>query len=138
VKPVLNQLEMHVGWGKDMLGIWTYNRKRGIVPQAYTPLGGRDGAFDPTVLHANITKRIGAAHNKSAAQVALKWLTDNNVPLSVQSMNPVHLAGDIDLWSWSFSAAEMKELDAWLSGSKVAPSFQCRDWNVTSDVSLVV
>jgi diketogulonate reductase-like aldo/keto reductase len=40
VKPVLNQNEMHVGWGKDMLGIWTYNRVRGIVPQAYSPLGG--------------------------------------------------------------------------------------------------
>merc|ERR1712190_423109 len=59
VKPVLNQNEMHVGWGKDMLGIWSYNRERGIVPQAYTPLGGRDAWADPTVLSANITRRIG-------------------------------------------------------------------------------
>jgi len=103
VKPSLNQLEMHVGWGMDMLGIWTYNRKRGIVPQAYTPLGGRNGVFDPSVLHANITNRIGAAHNKSAADVALKWLTDHLIPFVVQSMNPVHLAADIDLWSWSFT-----------------------------------
>jgi len=138
VKPVLNQLEMHLGWGKDMLGVWTYNRKRGIVPQAYTPLGGRQGAFDPTVLNSTLAKKIGAAHNKSAAGVALKWLTDNNIPLSVQSMNPAHLASDIDLWSWNFTAEEMHELDTWLSGSPVAPSFECRVWNTTSEVAIHV
>jgi len=138
VKPALNQLEMHVGWGMDMLGIWTYNRKRGIVPQAYTPLGGRNGVFDPSVLHANITNRIGAAHNKSAADVALKWLTDHLIPFVVQSMNPVHLAADIDLWSWSFTLEEKFELDNWLSGSKIAPSWICTDWNITSDAAFVV
>jgi len=138
VKPVLNQNEMHVGWGKDMLGIWSYNRERGIVPQAYTPLGGRDAWADPTVLSANITKRIGAAHNKSAADVALKWLVDNQIPLLVQSMNPVHLAADIDLWSWYFTVDEMHELDTWRSGSKIAPSFVCKDWNITEDVTVQV
>jgi len=138
VKPVLNQLNMHVGWGMDMLGIWSYNRKLGIVPQAYGPLGGRGGVFDPSVLHANITNRIGAAHNKSAADVALKWLTDHNIPLSVQSMNLKHLAADLDLWSWSFTLEEKHELDNWLSGSPVAPSFECRVWNSTSDVTLLV
>jgi len=138
VKPVLNQNEMHVGWGYDMLGIWTYNRARGIVPQAYSPLGGRSGIFDPTVLHANITNRIGAAHNKSAADVALKWLTDNRIPVVVQSMNPVHLAADIDLWSWSFTMDEKRELDTWRSKSPIAPSFVCKDWNITADVAFQV
>merc|ERR1711918_219401 len=121
VQPVLNQIDMHVGWGKDMLGIWSYNRKRGIVPQAYSPLGGREGAFDPEVLHGNLTNRIAKAHNKSAADVALKWLVANMVPLAVQSMNPEHLAADIDLWSWSFTPEEKHELDHWLSGSKISP-----------------
>jgi diketogulonate reductase-like aldo/keto reductase len=138
VKPVLNQLEFHVGWGKDPFGIWTYNRKRGIVPQAYTPLGGRDGTFDPTVLKSEFLKQIGAAHNKSAADVALKWLVDNNIPLSVQSMNPAHLASDIDLWSWSLTTEEMASLDKYLTGSKVAPSFECRVWNMTSDYTLQI
>merc|ERR1711933_158466 len=121
-----------------MLGMWSYNRERGIVPQAYTPLGGRDAWADPTVLSANITKRIGAAHNKSAADVALKWLVDNQIPLLVQSMNSAHLAADIDLWSWYFTLDEMHELDTWLSGSKIAPSFVCKDWNITEDVTVQV
>merc|ERR1712110_910784 len=96
----------------DMLGIWTYNRVRGIVPQSYSPLGGRNAWADPTVLSANITKRIGAAHNKSAA--------------------------DIDLWSWSFSAEEKHALDTWRSASKIAPSFVCKDWNITADAAFQV
>lgn len=134
VNPVLNQIEMHVGWGKDMLGIWSYNRKRGIVPQAYSPLGGREGAFDPEVLHGNLTNRIAKAHNKTAADVALKWLVANMVPLAVQSMNPAHLASDIDLWSWSFTPEEKRELDNWLSGSTISPSWLCKDWDIPTDV----
>merc|ERR1719263_1088240 len=135
VQPVLNQIDMHVGWGKDMLGIWSYNRKRGIVPQAYGPLGGRGGAFDPEVLHGNLTNKIAKAHNKSAAEVALKWLVANMVPLAVQSMNPAHLAADIDLWSWSLTSEEKHELDNYLSGSKISPSWLCKDWDIPSDVS---
>merc|ERR1719263_1514227 len=135
VNPVLNQISMHVGWGKDMLGIWSYNRKRGIVPQAYGPLGGRGGAFDPEVLHGNLTNDIAKAHNKSSAEVALKWLVANMVPLAVQSMNPAHLASDIDLWSWSLTPEEKHKLDNYLSGSKISPSWVCHDWDIPSDVS---
>merc|ERR1712217_240826 len=102
VKPVLNQLQMHVGWGKDMLGIWTDSKRRGVVPQAYSPLG-HGSELDPDVLHGNITKRIAAAHNKSTAEVALKWLVANGIPLAVQSTNPKHLASDIGLWSWDLT-----------------------------------
>merc|ERR1712129_527808 len=138
VKPVLNQNEMHVGWGKEILDIGTYNRKRGIVPQAYSPLGGRDGWSDPSVLHAKILNRIGAAHNKSAADVALKWLTDHQIPLLVQSMNPAHLAADIDLWSWNFTKEEKAELDTYRDNSTFGPSFVCKDWNITEDVTIQV
>jgi len=72
VQPLLNQLAMHVGWGKDMLGVWTGNRKRGIVPQAYSPLG-HGSALDPEVLHGNVSVDIAAAHNESTAEIALKW-----------------------------------------------------------------
>merc|ERR1712070_12369 len=76
VKPVLNQNEMRVGWGEDILGIAKYNRKRGIVPQAYSALGGHDNWSDKSFLQANILKKIGAAPKKSPADVALKWLVD--------------------------------------------------------------
>jgi len=138
VKPVLNQNEMHVGWGKEILDIGTYNRKRGIVPQAYSPFAGRDHWSDPSVLSSPVLKRIGAAHNKSTASVALKWLTDNQIPVAVQSMNPAHLAADIDLWSWKFTKAEKDELDAYRDNSTFKPSFVCTDWNITEDIAFQI
>merc|ERR550539_2272742 len=133
IKPVLNQLAMHVGWGVDMLGIWSFNRNRGIVPQAYSPLG-HGSQLDPEVLHGNITTRIAAAHNKSTAELALKWLVANGIPLAVQSTNPKHLAADIDLWSWHFTADEKKLLDDWVDATPVGPAWACNSWNTTFDV----
>merc|ERR1712032_49731 len=131
VQPVLNQLQMHVGWGKDMLGIWTDNRKRGVVPQAYSPLG-HGSELDPEVLHGNVTTRIAVAHNKSTAEVALKWLVSNDIPVAVQSTNPKHLASDIDLWSWDLTEEEMKTLDTWVDNSTIAPSWCCGVWTQRS------
>lgn len=129
VQPVLNQLQMHIGWGKDMLGIWTDSKKRGVVPQAYSPLG-HGSELDPEVLHGNITTPIAAAHNKSTAEVALKWLVSNGIPLSVQSTNPKHLASDVDLWSWDFTEEEKETLDGWVDNSSISPSWCCVDWSV--------
>lgn len=136
VKPVLNQLAMHVGWGADMLGIWSWNRQRGVVPQAYSPLG-HGSQLDPEVLHGNITTRVAQAHNKSTAEVALKWLVDNNIPLAVQSSNPNHLSADIDLWSWHFTSEEKKLLDEWVDSAPIGPAWACNSWNTTMDGVLV-
>jgi len=78
----------------------------GIVAQAYSPLGSGGLASDP------LLKRIGAAHNKSAAQVALKWLLTHNATIATQSTSPVHLAQDVDLFDFALSPDEMRELDA--------------------------
>lgn len=135
VQPVLNQLSMHVGWGTDPLGIWSDNKKRGAQVQAYSPLG-HGSELDPEVLHGNLTMEIAAAHNKSTAELALKWLVDNGIPLAVQSSNPKHLASDIDLWSWDLTKAEKKQLDEFASAAPIAPSWSCSSWVASSEVAV--
>jgi 2,5-diketo-D-gluconate reductase A len=135
VKPVLNQLSQHVGWGTDPLGVWTDNANRGVQVQAYSPLG-HGSELDPEVLHGNQTTKVAAAHNRSTAEVALKWLVANDIPLVVQSSNPKHLASDIDLWSWDFTEDEKKELDQPFSETPPAPAWCCSSWDVTSAVTV--
>merc|ERR1711981_1199658 len=101
-----------------------------MVPQAYGPLG-HGSELDPEVLHGNVTKAIAAIHNKSTAEIALKWLVANNIPLVVQSTNPAHLKSDIDLWSWELSEDEMSTLDTWIDNTTVMPSWLCSVWNET-------
>jgi diketogulonate reductase-like aldo/keto reductase len=58
-------------------------------------------------------RTIAAAHNVSAAQVALKWLVQRNITVVTAADNPEYIAEDIDLFSWGeLSAEEMSTLEA--------------------------
>lgn len=81
----------------------------GISYSAYSPLGGLDGIDvfnDPTV------KAIGKAHGVSAAQVALRWLVQQNITVVTAANNLEYIKEDIDLFSFSLTATEMQTLAA--------------------------
>lgn len=63
-----NQVEYHIYLGQDKL--LDYMRSRGIALTAYCPLAKGEAADDAALA------AIGRKHGASAAQVALKWLLD--------------------------------------------------------------
>jgi len=129
IYPMVNQVMMQVGWGADPRGILEYSDKLGVVTQGYHSLG--TSGTDPEVLHGNLTNRIAQAHGVSSAQVALKYLVANGVPLAVESGNIDHLRSNLDLWSFEFTAEEKAELDAWITSTSplgVKPSWACDAW----------
>jgi len=87
-----------------------YCRAHGISYSAYSPMEGLSGhdVFDlPRV------KAIAAAHNVSGAQVALKWLTQQNISVVTAAHVPAYIAEDFDLFSWGdLSVKEMAALGA--------------------------
>mmetsp|Transcript_34892 Transcript_34892/g.107997 ORF Transcript_34892/g.107997 Transcript_34892/m.107997 type:complete len:341 (+) Transcript_34892:42-1064(+) len=122
--PMVNQIQLHVGMGKDPQGMVAMNAKLGIVTQAWSPLGsGGHGSDD--ILSGNLTTGIAAAHNVSTAQVALKYLVDKGAAIVTKSSNPEHLAEDVDLWSWDLTADEIAALDDDSAAAGDAPSFEC-------------
>merc|ERR1712139_673600 len=91
---------------------------------------GTEGT-DPEVLHGNLTNGIASAHGKSAAQVALKYLVDNGVPIAVESSNIDHLRSNLDLWSFKFTKKEKEALDSWITPTSplgIKPSWACDSW----------
>jgi|EP01043_Picozoa_sp_COSAG02_P046325 diketogulonate reductase-like aldo/keto reductase len=104
--------------GADPTGLISFSLEHHIVPQAYSPLGNY---ATHSLLRANITADIGAAHSKSAAQVGLRWVIQNNASLCVAADKASYLAEDIDIFSWTLSAAEMKRLDEW-AGAQEDPT----------------
>ena len=44
--------------------------------------------------------------------MALKWQTQQGIPVVPKSANPVHQAQNIDLFDWELSATDMAALDA--------------------------
>ena len=100
--PTVNQMAYNVALhGSEVEDAAKY----GTIVQAYSPLGSGGLISDPLLVS------IGAAHNKTAAQVALRWILQRNATIATQSTNPAHLASDTQIYDFELTDAEMKQLD---------------------------
>jgi 2,5-diketo-D-gluconate reductase B len=81
-------------------------RTRGLVFVAYCPLG-RGRLFNDSVL-AEIAEQRG----RSIAQVALRWLMQQNVAAIPRSSNPQRIADNLKVFDFTLSDDEMKRISA--------------------------
>jgi diketogulonate reductase-like aldo/keto reductase len=126
--PAVNQFKYHIGMGKDPEGLVSFCKARGIVAQAYSPLGDNTDEL----INGELVSTVGAAHGKSGVQVSLRWIYQNGVAVTTKSGSAAHLSQDLDLFDWSLTEAEMAQANA---ATKPAgqPSFMC-----SSSSSIVV
>ena len=68
--------------GPDPEGIVSYCESKGIQIEAYSPLGDRD-----VLINGDLVNQIGAGHNKSGVQVALRWIYQHDAVLTTKSSN---------------------------------------------------
>jgi len=120
VVPAVNQVMWHVGMGPDPIGLRSYCALKNITLQAYSPLG--DGSSE--LITGDLVSGIGSSHNKSGAQVSLRWVAQHGVPVSTKATDPKYLAQDLDIFGWSLSDAELARLDAATTPAG-KPSFVC-------------
>lgn len=81
-------------------------RKRGMVFVAYCPLG-RGRLFSDPMLG-----EIAKARGRSIAQVALRWLLQQNVAAIPRSSNPQRIADNFKVFDFTLSDDEMKRIFA--------------------------
>lgn len=95
-------------------------RSQGVVYQAFSPLcGGGNGSSCPygSVLKNPTVIEIASSRNISAAQVGLKFVVQQGIPLTTAAWKEAYMVEDLDLWSWgNLTADEMDKL------STAAPS----------------
>jgi len=120
VTPAVNQVQYHVGMGVDPIGVKSASEKYGIHLQAYSPLG--NGESD--LITGDLVTSIGANHNKTGAQVALRWIQENGVSLTTKTTKTSHMQQDLDVFTYELTADEKATLDAATSPSG-KPSFRC-------------
>ena len=100
---------MHVGQGSadPGNGLLSFCAQRGIVVQAYEPLAGGALATDSFLTY------VGTKYNKSAAQVALRWVLQRAPSLAVRAGSQEHLVQDLDIFgAFELSAEDLASLDA--------------------------
>lgn len=118
--PAVNQFKLHIGMGADPGGLLSHCASHGIVAQAYSPLG--DNTTE--LITGPLVSEIGAAHNKSGVQVALRWIYQHGAAVTTKSGSAAHLRQDIDLFGWELTPDEMGRADA-ASSPAGKPSFMC-------------
>jgi diketogulonate reductase-like aldo/keto reductase len=115
VKPMINQFQYHVGMGADPSGLIAYLHSEGIIPEAYSPLGGGK-LLKNFALGEKLAPKYGF---NSSAQVALAWVAQRagSMPFVTKSSNPTYLAEDLDLFDPKhiISAEDRVALDAILA-----------------------
>lgn len=112
----VNQVQYHVGMGSAG-GLATDDKtffdSHGILYQAFSELCGPcEGADHWELINGTRVTRIGAAHGKSGAQVAMRWLVQQGIPVIPKSDKLLHLKENMDLFDFTLSDAEMDELTA--------------------------
>jgi len=102
VKPAINQCQMSLGSHDD--ATIALCKSLGITYEAYSPLR-RVSLSDPAIT------TIAAAHSKSPAQVALKWIYQQDIVVATSpGTNRQYIGEDLDLPSFTLSADEMDTL----------------------------
>ena len=106
VKPMVNQLQCNALI--QQTGIESIHDEFGTRMMAWGPLGGQgvDGIVKNEELAA-----IGAKYNKSAAQVALRWLTQRGIVAIPKSTHKERMAQNLDVFDFALTADEM----AWIA-----------------------
>jgi 2,5-diketo-D-gluconate reductase B len=99
---VCNQIECHPFLNQDK--VIAACRKHHMAVVAYSPVA-RGGASGNAVL-----ERVGKAHGKSAAQVCLRWLTQQGIVVIPRTNKAERLKENFDLFDFDLSDAEMREI----------------------------
>ncbi len=100
--PALNQVELHPSFQQPT--VRTFNANHGIATEAWAPLGRGRYSEDQTLA------KISQAHNKSVAQVILRWHLQLGTLVIPKTTNPERLVENISVFDFELNDTEMAEI----------------------------
>lgn len=119
---VANQFELHPYL--DQTKLIEACRRRGVAVTAYSPIA-RGRIRDDEVL-----ARIGQAHGKSRAQVALRWLVQQGIVVVPRTARVERLAENLEIFDFALTEAEMAAIGGLARpGTRVVDPSWAPDWD---------
>ncbi|MDO4913192.1 MAG: aldo/keto reductase [Bifidobacteriaceae bacterium] len=106
IMPSINQIELHPYWlqSETKRMMEPYN----IAVESWYPLGHGDREL----LHLPMLEEIAQAHNKTVAQVILRWHIQHNHIIFPKSTNSEHIRENADIFDFVLSDDEMNKIDS--------------------------
>ncbi|GAA2069579.1 aldo/keto reductase [Microbacterium hatanonis] len=122
VVPAVNQIELHPNFQQpDQVAI---HAELGIATQAWSPIGGvyswagENGAVPP--LQNETIRAIADQHEKTPAQVILRWHLQHGRSVIPKSVTPTRIAENFDVFGFSLTPADVGAIDALDTGQRGA------------------
>jgi len=104
IRPMVNQVEVHPH--NQQTGAKEWNEKYGLQLEAWAPFGeGRGGMFELPEL-----KIIADKHNKTVAQVILRWHLQRGVVVIPKSTHIERMEENLNVFDFELSAEDMTEI----------------------------
>ena len=98
-----------------------YCKRFGIQVTAYSPLGGGGLIKDPTLTE------IGNRHNKTTAQVMIRWHLQRGVVAIPKSTKTERIRDNFNVWDFSLTEDDMKTINSMNSSGRRSVS-HCFDF----------
>lgn len=124
--PSVNQIPIHIYRSSTQMNTILYCQRHNILVNAYSPLGVPDwqnfntsAGMSATTLTDPVVIAIASKYNKTPAQVQLQWLWQLGIVSNARTLNPVHMAENLNAFTFQLSDGEVNLLtsrpQAWCS-----------------------
>lgn len=113
VKPMVNQVEYHPKLSQ--VELLNFCKENEIQLEAWSPL------MQGQLLDNEVLKEIASSHNKSVAQVILRWDLQNGVVTIPKSVKEHRIKENADIFDFELSAEEMQRIRALNENKRVGP-----------------
>ena len=105
VKPMVNQLQCNPMI--QQTGIEPLLAETGTKMMAWGPLGGQGASG---IVQSELLAEIGSKYGKSAAQVALRWLTQRGIVAIPKSSHKERMAQNLDIFDFKLTTEDMAQI----------------------------
>ncbi|EPL9845356.1 aldo/keto reductase [Klebsiella aerogenes] len=106
IVPAVNQVETHPF--HQQINNAEFMKASGVQPESWAPFAeGKNQIFTHPVLLP-----IARAHNKSVAQVVLRWLIQRGIVVIPKSVKPERMRENFDVFNFSLSDEEMRSIQS--------------------------
>lgn len=113
IAPAVNQIELHPYLQQTELV--KFCQKNDIVMTAYSPLGTpavaqKKNPGTPILLEEEVITKIAAEHNKTPAQILIRWAMQRDTVVIPKSVTPARIEENFNVFDFELSDANMETI----------------------------